>query len=196
MSRERTTTSRGRVLRGTNSFSIGAETDGLEKYLDALGDAASGAVRPAAQAGIQVLYEQIKINVASLGRVTGNLDNSIYQYYSDENSKEGLRASYNASWNHKKAPHGHLLEFGWLQRYQYFQDDQGHVRPMVRSEMQGRPRPKRRSSQAEKDSYYVTLPGGPRWMPGRWFVTRAQDQLEQAYKAAETVLIERLANVK
>lgn len=195
MARTRTTTTRGRVLKGQGSFSIGADTSGLEDFLDALGDAAEEAVRPAAQAGIQVLYDQIKVNVASLGRLTGNLESSIYQYYSDEKSKQGLSAVYHASWNHQKAPHGQLLEFGWLQRYRYYQDNQGRVRPMVRPGMEGKPRPKRRASQAEKDAYYVTLPS-PRWMPGHWFVSRAADSMERAYQAAQAELLKRIDQVK
>lgn len=195
MARTRTTTTRGRVLKGQGSFSIGADTSGLEDFLDALGDAAEEAVRPAAQAGIQVLYDQIKVNVASLGRLTGNLESSIYQYYSDEKSKQGLSAVYHASWNHQKAPHGQLLEFGWLQRYRYYQDNQGRVRPMVRPGMEGKPRPKRRASQAEKDAYYVTLPS-PRWMPGHWFVSRAADSMERACLAAQAELLKRIDQVK
>lgn len=195
MARTRTTTTRGRVLKGQGSFSIGADTSGLEDFLDALGDAAEEAVRPAAQAGIQVLYDQIKVNVASLGRLTGNLESSIYQYYSDEKSKQGLSAVYHASWNHQKAPHGQLLEFGWLQRYRYYQDNQGRVRPMVRPGMEGKPRPKRRASQAEKDAYYVTLPS-PRWMPGHWFVSRAADSMERAYQAAQAELLKHIDQVK
>lgn len=195
MARTRTTTTRGRVLQGQGSFSIGADTSGLEDFLDALGDAAEEAVRPAAQAGIQVLYDQIKVNVASLGRLTGNLESSIYQYYSVEKSKQGLSAVYHASWNHQKAPHGQLLEFGWLQRYRYYQDNLGRVRPMVRPGMEGKPRPKRRASQAEKDAYYVTLPS-PRWMPGHWFVSRAADSMERAYQAAQAELLQRIDQVK
>lgn len=195
MARTRTTTTRGRVLKGQGSFSIGADTSGLEDFLDALGDAAEEAVRPAAQAGIQVLYDQVKVNVASLGRLTGNLDSFIYQYYSDEKSKQGLSAVYHASWNHQKAPHGQLLEFGWLQRYRYYQDNLGRVRPMVRPGMEGKPRPKRRASQAEKDAYYVTLPS-PRWMPGHWFVSRAADSMERAYQAAQAELLKRIDQVK
>ena len=195
MARTRTTTTSGRVLKGQGSFSIGADTSGLEDFLDELGDAAEEDVRPAAQAGIQVLYDQIKVNVTSLGRLTGNLESSIYQYYSDEKSKQGLSAVYHASWNHQKAPHGQLLEFGWLQRYRYYQDNQGRVRPMVRPGMEGKPRPKRRASQAEKDAYYVTLPS-PRWMPGHWFVSRAADSMERAYQAAQAELLKRIDQVK
>lgn len=188
MARTRTA-SRGHVLTGGKSFQIRADTSGLEDYLDALAEDAQEAIRPAAQAGVQVLYDQIKANVAQLGRVTGNLENSIYQYYSDENSQDGVRASYNASWNHKKAPHGHLVEYGYLQRYQYRPDGMG---PMVRAGMEGKKKPGRRASQAEKNAYYVTL-DTPKHVPGKFFVQRAGDSaMERAYKAAEEVLFNRI----
>lgn len=75
------------------------------------------AARPAAQAGAQVLYDAVRVNVASLKRWTGNLQRSIYQAYSQDNSRPGY-ATYHVSWNHKKAPHGHLVEWGFLQRYE------------------------------------------------------------------------------
>ena len=178
-----------RVLTGGKSFKIAADTSGLESYLDALAEDAEEAIRPAAQAGAQVLYEQIKANVAGLGRVTGNLAGSIYQYYSDENSQAGVRASYNASWNHIKAPHGHLVEFGYLQRYRYRPDGMG---PMVRPGMDGQKKPGRRASQAEKNAYYVTL-DAPKHVPGKFFVQRAGDSaMDRAYKAAEEVLFDRI----
>lgn len=180
---------RRRNLTGSGSFRIGADTSGLESYLDALAEDAEEAIRPAAQAGVQVLYDEIKTNVATLGRVTGKLEKSIYQYYSRENSQDGVRASYNASWNHIKAPHGHLVEYGYLQRYRYRPDGMG---PMVRAGMESAKKPGRRASQAEKNAYYVTL-DAPKHVPGAFFVQRAADSaMERAYKAAEEVLFNRI----
>ncbi len=46
----------------------------------------------------------------------GQLRDSIYRAYSEANSSPDL-AVYHVSWNPKKAPHGHLLEFGhWTKR--------------------------------------------------------------------------------
>lgn len=87
----------------------------LEQVKD-IGVASEAAVRPAAQAGAEIYYGQVKANVAALGRVTGNLDSSIYQAYSEDNSSE-TTATYHISWNHRKAPHGHLVEYG---HYQYY----------------------------------------------------------------------------
>src|SRR5205085_5719958 len=41
----------------------------------------------------------------------GALKASIYQVFSKDNSGSG-HATYHVSWNAKKAPHGHLVEFG------------------------------------------------------------------------------------
>lgn len=179
------------VLSGKKSFSIDTDMSGLDAYIDALGDAVDKAVRPAAQAAAQVLYDQVKMNVAGLGKKTGNLANSIYQKYSPEKSQDGKRATYHISWNASKAPHGHLVEYGYLQRYKYYQDDQGRVRPMVRPGMEGKKRPGRRASAAEKAAYYVTLPA-PIQVPGKAFVRRAESAMDKAYKAAEAELLRRI----
>jgi hypothetical protein len=71
-------------------------------------------VRPAAQAGAQVLYDEVKTRVSSIGRVSGNLAASIYQAWSRDQSVDG-RSVYHISWNARKAPHGHLVEYGHIQ---------------------------------------------------------------------------------
>lgn len=179
------------ALKGDSTFSIGMDTSDLLGYLDDLGDGAEEAIRPAAQAGVQVLYERVKLNVQALGRHTGNLDRSIYQAFSPENSVDGQRAQYQVSWNHTKAPHGHLVEYGYLQRYRYYQDSQGRVRPMVRPGMDGARRPGRGASQAQKDAYYVTLPT-PKQVPGKAFTRNAASAMNEASKAAVAELWRRL----
>lgn len=191
-----TSNGKRRVLTGQGSFGIHADTSGLESLLDAIGEAAESAVRPAAQAGAQVLYNGVRANVGQIGRVSGNLEKSIYQYYSHEKSVEGLKATYHVSWNHTKAPHGQLLERGWLQRYAVRLSEKGQWVTLVRPEAQGKPKPRRRASQAEKDAYYVPRAGGPRWMPGRWFLARAADQMGEAYQAANEELLMRVNEVK
>ena len=173
---------------GRNSFSLTVDTAGLDAMLRQLGDDAEAAARPAAQAMAQVLYEQVKLNVQALRRVTGNLDRAIYQAFSASNSSPG-RATYHVSWNAKKAPHGWLVENGHLQRYAYYQDDQGRVRPMVRPGMEDKPRPRRRASRAEKEAYYVTLPT-PKQVPARSFVRSAYAaKAQDALAAGERVLL-------
>lgn len=180
-----------RRLTGSKTFAAKAETGGLEAYLDQLGKEAQKAIRPAAQAGTQAIYDRVKANVARLGRKTGNLDRAIYQVYSKSNSKTGKKAEYHVSWNHRVAPHGRLVEYGYYQRYMYYQGNDGKVRPMVRPGMESQPRPGRHASQAAKDAYFVTLPS-PRHVPGKFFVRNAATAFGEAYVAAEDVLIERL----
>jgi len=179
------------VLKGSQTFGIGFDLDGVGSLLDQLEEGASEALRPAAQAATQVIYDRVKLNVRALGRVTGNLEKSIYQAFSPENSQDGIRVEYHVSWNHKKAPHGHLVEFGYLQRYRYYQDNRGQVRPMVRPGMDGQKPPGRRASLAAKAAYYVTL-DTPKQVPGKSFVRSAASSMAEANKAADAELWRRL----
>lgn len=107
-----------------SSFGIRVDLSELEATLDADAAACEAAARPAAQAGAQVLYQAVQANVARIRRKTGNLARSIYQAYSQDNSATG-RATYHVSWNAREAPHGHLVEWGHLQRYLVTVDDRG-----------------------------------------------------------------------
>lgn len=156
--------------------------------LDQLADGAEAAVRPAAQAGSQVFYEAVKANAAGLGRTTGRLASSIYQVYSRDNSGPA-RAEYHVSWNRKKAPHGHLVEFGHLQRYVTYIDKRGQWRTLVRPNMVGKPKPKRNAPQAVKDAYYVPLKGGPRIVGAKSFVRKAMSP--QIARQARNVMVDR-----
>lgn len=160
----------------------------LNDYLQELGDRADSASRPAAQAAAQVLYDEVKKNVGALGQKSGNLNRSIYQVYSQDNSGPGF-ATYQVSWNHRKAPHGHLLEFGHIQRYASYIGKDGNWRTAVRASMQGKKRPNSRSSQAVKDAYYVPRPGGPVHWLGQAFVRRATVKFPQAVEAAKAALL-------
>jgi len=182
---------RKQALQGNKTFGIAVDLDGLDSLLADLGGEVDAAVRPVAQAAAQVLYERVKINVRALGRSTGNLERSIYQAFSPEKSVEGQRAEYHVSWNHRTAPHGHLVEWGYLQRYRYYRGNDGRVRPMVRPGMDGKKPPGRRASQAQKDAYYVTLPT-PIQVPGKAFIRSAESSLAEAQKAAEAELWRRL----
>lgn len=172
----------------TAYFNLGA----FNGILDRLDTAVTEAVRPAAQAAAQVFYDRVKANVARIPSVSGNLNASIYQKFSPEESIDGKRAVYKISWNQSKAPHGHLLEFGHFVRYKYYVNKKGEYRPMVRPERMGDPKPKRRASQAEKDAYYVPLPVPWRTTAHR-FVGRAIDQgAEIPAKAAVAEIYRRI----
>lgn len=101
---------------------------GLEKDYDTMKKNA----RPAAQKMANAFYLQAKFNVSRLNRVTGNLYASIYQVYDEESSGDGV-ARYVVSWRTAgkglpKAPHGHLIEFGYVQTYaRYFKDGQWYT---------------------------------------------------------------------
>ena len=150
--------------------------------LEELAAEATEAARPAAQAGAQVLYDQVKANVSRLRKVTGNLDRSIYQKHIDEEAAPG-RASYRISWNKSKAPHGHLVEFGYLQRYEIARDARGRLFPMVRPERVGDPKPKRSAPQSVKDAYYMPRKGGPVQVAAKAFIRSAASKMPQARQA-------------
>jgi len=101
----------------------GLDISGLLAYLGDMADVVAESARPAAQAGAQVFYNLAKQNVRAIGKKTGNLAGSIYQKYSREKSVEGKNAVYHVSWNVRsgkqitRAPHGHLVEYGHIQRY-------------------------------------------------------------------------------
>ena len=94
------------------------------------------AIRPAAQAGAQVLYEEAKARVqisdeahifagtqyAKTGQTytfqPGSLRKAIYQVYSKDSSTQE-RAVYHVAWNHdnksaNSVPYGFMVEFGYM----------------------------------------------------------------------------------
>lgn len=154
---------------GKKTFSINVDTSGLERWLDELADEAEAAARPAAQAAAQVLYEEVKRNVGRIRRKTGNLDRSIYQVFSAAKSSEA-KATYHISWNARKAPHGHLVEFGHLQRYEISFD----------------PNTKRFTTHKDRP-----LPA-PRLVAAKPFLRPAMAKFPQALEAAKEELFKRL----
>lgn len=152
-------------------MTLSADLTGLDAFLDELGDTAEAAARPAAQAAAQVLYDEVKKNVAALGKKTGNLERSIYQAFSADNSTAPGKAVYHVSWNARRAPHGHLVEYGHLQRYEISFD------------------PKTRRFTTHKDRL---LKGGPRQIAAKPFVRPAMSKFDAAMEAAKAELIRRL----
>ena len=170
------------------SMTINADLTDLNKLLGKLGQEAEEIVRPVAQAGAQVIYDQVKLNVSKLGRKTGNLDSAIYQAFSAKNSGTG-HATYHISWNAKKAPHGNLVEHGHIQRYASYIGSDGKWYTAIRPEMQGKKKPRRRASQAEKDAYYVPRKGGAIQIPAQSFVRNAASRIPDAITAATNEFI-------
>lgn len=61
-----------------------------------------------AAAMAQAVYDEVQQNVPV---DTGLLKSAVYQVHSPEKSTEDLK-TYRVSYNKRKAPHGHLVEFG------------------------------------------------------------------------------------
>lgn len=117
-----------------SSVRVDWDQSGADAALDELVEAAYRAVRPAAQAGANTLYNEalLRCPVSSEAHIfygrdsvktgvvwefqPGNLRNSIYQAFSKDNSVEigagYAKATYHISWNHTAAPYGFMVEFG------------------------------------------------------------------------------------
>lgn len=169
---------------------LSVDLAGLDRMLDQLGTDVEEAARPAAQAAAQVFYDGVVANVNAIGTVSGNLRRAVYQAYSKENSGQG-RAVYNVSWNERKAPHGHLLEYGHVQRYVVYINKAGEWRTKIRAEMRGKNKPSRKASQSTKDAYYQPL-AAPRQVGARPFIRPAFALAARASAAAETVLLRKI----
>lgn len=151
------------------SFSI--KVDISQLGMDELVADAEAAARPAAQAGAQVLYEAVLRNVNGIKRHTGNLARSIYQAYSRDNSGTG-RATYHVSWNAKKAPHGHLVEWGHLQRYEITYDPQ--TRRFVTHKDRPLPTPKLVAARPFVRPAMAQMPQAEAAMRERWLAELAK----------------------
>ena len=146
----------------------------LEDFVDALAADLAQAVRPAAQAGAQILYDQVLINVNSIPYKTGNLASSIYQVHSNRISAPGKSAYYHISWNGSHAPHGHLLEYGYTRTHLAIID--------------------------RRTGKWITLKNkklaNPIQVPPRAFVRRAQARMPYALDAAASEFYKRLKEFK
>jgi hypothetical protein len=174
--------------------------EGIDQQLAEFKFAVAGAVRPAAQAGAQVYYDEVKTRAGAI-KASGTLAASIYQKYSSEMSTEGVRATYYISWNKgkvkgtqtKAAFHGQLIEYGWLQRYASYLDTDGQWHTAIRPEKQDTPKPKRNASQAVKDAYYVLRKGGPIQHAPRSFLRSSYEaKKDEALQTAMRVFYDRL----
>ena len=88
-------------------------------------DKLHAATRPAAQAGVQIIYDRARINApvstaahmfhgthAVYGPYSpGNLRDAIYQVFSKDNSFKDVSV-YHVSWNKDEAPYGFMVELG------------------------------------------------------------------------------------
>ena len=97
----------------------------FKEQLRAEADKLHAATRPAAQAGVQVIYDRARLNapVSAASHyfyirgkkygpyAPGNLRDSIYQVFSKDKSFKDV-STYQVSWNKDKAPYGYVAEFG------------------------------------------------------------------------------------
>ena len=103
-------------------ISIAFDFSKIAAKLDGITKAATDAVRPAAQAGAEVFYQEVKqrVPVSAKAHSTkgkkqtftpGTLRKAIYQAFADKESGDG-KASYRISWNKSHAFYGRFVEFG------------------------------------------------------------------------------------
>jgi HK97 gp10 family phage protein len=170
---------------------IDVDLSELNALIKDLGEGVEQAIRPAAQAGAQVIYDAVKLNVGKIRTNTGNLASAIYQAY-DKRASTNDFAAYGISWNPAKAPHGHWLEFGHIQRYQSYVGKDGKFHTLVRPEMRGKPKPGRRAPQAVKDAYYMPRKGGAVQVAAQPFMRPAFAQLDKAAAAVEQEFFKRI----
>ena len=87
------------------------QLSGLQAKLAAFGAKIKTEVAIEGAAGMAaVIYDEVKLN-AEKNKRSGTLYNAIYRVYSPEKSTDTSKL-YRVSWNKRRAPHGHLLEFG------------------------------------------------------------------------------------
>lgn len=97
--------------------------------LENLAEAKISLARSMAVAGGKVIRDEAKMRAPvstpdGSNDVPGALRASIYLAHRDNESGED-RQVYQVSWNAKKAPHGHLIEFGHWQTHAAYQDAAG-----------------------------------------------------------------------
>lgn len=185
------------VRNGKHTITMNVDLSAVNELLAKLEGDIHAAVRPAAQAGAQVIYEAVLKNVDAIGSVTGNLRNAIYQKFSDDKSVVApgggyARATYHISWNASKAPHGHLVEYGHIQRYAAYIGSDGKWHTAVRPEARGKKKPARNASQAVKDAHYVLRANGPQQIAAHPFIRPAFYQQGAAALAIKAKLLELL----
>lgn len=112
-----------------STLKISVDLAGIDQAIDGIAAHAEAAARPAAQAGAQVFYDEVrrrvpvskkghwfhgrsfKLNGQKYWFDSGSLKSAVYQVFSKDSSSAGL-ASYHVAWNHKKVPYGFMVEFG------------------------------------------------------------------------------------
>lgn len=105
-------------------LSVSLDTSKLFARLDRAVKVITQGARPAAQAGAQVFYDELRTRVSTIGnpgqfstpgsaplKKTGGLEKSIYQYFEKDESTY-TSATYKITWRKKDAFYGRMLENG------------------------------------------------------------------------------------
>lgn len=125
----------------------------FKESLKATAEELNRATRPAAQAGAQVIYDRARQlapvsdqahmfhgqNAVYGPYQPGNLRDSIYQAFSQDNSARDV-STYHISWNADKAPYGAMVEFGTSRApaHSFIGRAIAETRPLVRDAMKTR----------------------------------------------------------
>jgi len=164
-------------------FKMAFDVDKLTSRINEMSDVMRNNVRPTAQAGAQVFYDEMKLRALTVGK-SRQLQAAIYQKFVVETREEalGLSATYHISWRKQKAkatikgkPNpsaglpfttmGYWIEHGYVHRYMTVVAKSGPFKgqwvTLARPEMRGKPKPKSSDSRAVKDAYWMPRPGGP-----------------------------------
>lgn len=144
---------------------IRVDLDDMNASIGAMEEDVERAARPTAQAGAEVLYRAVLRNVRALGRVTGNLESSVYQAFVAKESGAGF-AKYDISWNHRKAPHGHLLENGFIQKFKVYLGKDGRWYTNKKAPL---PTPVQRPAKAFVRSAAASIPEAEAAMEAKFF---------------------------
>jgi hypothetical protein len=148
----------------------------------------------------------LNFNASGLTAQIDALHENIFQKYVVEKSLEGVKATYHISWNKGRgratptAPHGHLIEFGWVQRYATYIGSDGEWYTAVQAKNRGKKAPwagqkggAKKASQAVKDDWFVMRKNGPvQWTPKSFLRSSAEAMRQTAADALSRTLQERL----
>lgn len=117
-----TAAARSRALRAERASGMFTDISEVVKALEKMNESvAISMARSMAVAGGKVIRDDAKMRVPTR---TDTLYNALYLAYRDK-SKGTRQARYSVSWNSKKAPHGHLVEFGYVQVYRVHVNENG-----------------------------------------------------------------------
>ena len=174
-----------------------AKIDGLEEKIKA-------SIRPAAFAGSDVFYKEVRTRALTIGG-SKRLQDSVYQKFVADSASGALgeSATYHISWRKQRAktnikgaksedaglPYstiGFWVEFGRWQRYMVRTDKNGEWYTVARPESKGKPAPGRGASQAVKDAYWMPRKDGPvYWLPKSFLRSSYEAKKAEAVKAAQ-----------